>query len=170
MFQSLRDTMLETGSVDIQGPYTVIPGPPAGWIPPIGASTNTWANIYENKQRIDYCTDQFAYLTNRCAVTPCPLPIPIPCFPPPLRSRAPLCVRSTSHTRTAFGRDHSSPMPSPLPAHPTPQNCSWWGGDDGVPLHRHSPWNASNSGLQDCSSTAPRHAPPDRILITGSSA
>jgi hypothetical protein len=50
--------MLETANIDIQGPYTVIPGPPAGWIPPIGASTNTWANIYKNKQRIDYCTDQ----------------------------------------------------------------------------------------------------------------
>ena len=33
--------------------------------PPIGASANTWANIYKNKQRIDYCVDQFAYLTNR---------------------------------------------------------------------------------------------------------
>ena len=69
MFESIhsvqRLTCLETVSADIQGPYTVIPGPPAGWVPPIGASSNTWANIYKNKQRMDYCVDQFAYLTNR---------------------------------------------------------------------------------------------------------
>ena len=69
MFDSLKSaqqlTCLETVSADIQGPYTIIPGPPAGWVPPIGASSNTWANIYKNKQRIDYCVDQFAYLTNR---------------------------------------------------------------------------------------------------------
>lgn len=65
MFEILRTTQLETVSADVQGPYTVIPGPPAGWVPPIGASANTWANIYKNKQRIDYCVDQFAYLTNR---------------------------------------------------------------------------------------------------------
>ncbi len=55
MFEILRTTQLETVSADVQGPYTVIPGPPAGWVPPIGASANTWANIYKNKQRIDYC-------------------------------------------------------------------------------------------------------------------
>jgi len=65
MFEVLRETKLETITADVQGPYTVIPGPPAGWVPPIGASANTWANIYKNKQRIDYCVDQFAYLTNR---------------------------------------------------------------------------------------------------------
>eukprot|EP00960_Hanusia_phi_P041109 754827-Hanusia_phi.AAC.16 len=67
MFENLRHhfSELETVSAEVQGPYTVIPGPPAGWVPPIGASANTWANIYKNKQRIDYCVDQFAYLTNR---------------------------------------------------------------------------------------------------------
>ncbi|KAJ1475976.1 hypothetical protein T484DRAFT_1908738 [Baffinella frigidus] len=65
MFEALRTTKLQTVDAEIQGPYTVIPGPPAGWMPPIGASSNTWANIYKNKQRIDYCVDQFAYLTNR---------------------------------------------------------------------------------------------------------
>ena len=64
LFEVLRTTVLETVSADVQGPYTIIPGPPAGWVPPIGASTNNWANIYKNKQRIDYCVDQFAYLTN----------------------------------------------------------------------------------------------------------
>ena len=65
MFEILHTQKLQTVDAEIQGPYTVIPGPPAGWIPPIGASSNTWADIYKNKQRIDYCVDQFAYLTNR---------------------------------------------------------------------------------------------------------
>mmetsp|Transcript_55984 Transcript_55984/g.137234 ORF Transcript_55984/g.137234 Transcript_55984/m.137234 type:complete len:80 (-) Transcript_55984:526-765(-) len=65
MFDALRQTMLEGSATNVQGPYTIIPGPPAGWVPPAGASTNTWANIYKNKQRMDYCTDQFAYITNR---------------------------------------------------------------------------------------------------------
>jgi hypothetical protein len=71
MFEVLRQhqqtTMLETANIDMQGPYTVIPGPPAGWIPPIGASTNTWANIYKNKQRMDYCTDQVCMRVCMCA-------------------------------------------------------------------------------------------------------
>ena len=36
-----------------------IPEPPSGYIPPQGASRNTWANIYKNKGRIDYCVQQF---------------------------------------------------------------------------------------------------------------
>ena len=36
-----------------------IPEPPSGYIPPEGASRNTWANIYKNKGRIDYCVQQF---------------------------------------------------------------------------------------------------------------
>ena len=59
MFEVLRTTTLETVTADVQGPYTVIPGPPAGWVPPIGSSANTWANIYKNKGRIDYCVQQF---------------------------------------------------------------------------------------------------------------
>lgn len=42
-----------------------IPEPPAGYIPPEGSSRNTWANIYKNKGRIDYCVQQFGYLSNR---------------------------------------------------------------------------------------------------------
>ncbi len=32
-----------------------IPEPPAGFVPPLGSSRNTWTNIYKNKGRIDYC-------------------------------------------------------------------------------------------------------------------
>jgi len=37
-----------------------IPEPPAGYVSPLGASRNTWTNIYKNKGRIDYCVQQFA--------------------------------------------------------------------------------------------------------------
>eukprot|EP00290_Baffinella_frigidus_P007920 CAMPEP_0180125446 /NCGR_PEP_ID=MMETSP0986-20121125/5191_1 /TAXON_ID=697907 /ORGANISM="non described non described, Strain CCMP2293" /LENGTH=69 /DNA_ID=CAMNT_0022064857 /DNA_START=41 /DNA_END=250 /DNA_ORIENTATION=- len=36
-----------------------IPAPPAGYVPPMGSSRNTWTNIYKNKGRIDYCVQQF---------------------------------------------------------------------------------------------------------------
>ena len=36
-----------------------IPRPPAGYVPPMGSSRNTWTNIYKNKGRIDYCVQQF---------------------------------------------------------------------------------------------------------------
>ena len=36
-----------------------IPEPPAGYVPPMGSSRNTWTNIYKNKGRIDYCVQQF---------------------------------------------------------------------------------------------------------------
>ena len=36
-----------------------IPEPPAGYVPPLGASRSTWTNIYKNKGRIDYCVQQF---------------------------------------------------------------------------------------------------------------
>eukprot|EP00960_Hanusia_phi_P035497 751750-Hanusia_phi.AAC.2 len=36
-----------------------IPEPPAGYVPPLGSSRNTWTNIYKNKGRIDYCVQQF---------------------------------------------------------------------------------------------------------------
>lgn len=36
-----------------------IPEPPEGYVPPLGSSRNTWANIYKNKGRIDYCVQQF---------------------------------------------------------------------------------------------------------------
>ncbi|EKX40479.1 hypothetical protein GUITHDRAFT_113510 [Guillardia theta CCMP2712] len=42
-----------------------IPEPPAGYVPPLGSSRNTWTNIYKNKGRIDYCVQQFDYLSNR---------------------------------------------------------------------------------------------------------
>jgi len=37
-----------------------IPAPPAGYVAPLGASRNTWTNIYKNKGRIDYCVQQFS--------------------------------------------------------------------------------------------------------------
>lgn len=37
-----------------------IPEPPAGYVPPMGSSRNTWTNIYKNKGRIDYCVQQFS--------------------------------------------------------------------------------------------------------------
>jgi hypothetical protein len=40
--------------------------PPATWVPPLGASARTWANILKNKNNIDYCTSQFHYLGTRC--------------------------------------------------------------------------------------------------------
>mmetsp|Transcript_38764 Transcript_38764/g.32718 ORF Transcript_38764/g.32718 Transcript_38764/m.32718 type:complete len:83 (+) Transcript_38764:3-251(+) len=42
-----------------------IPAPPPTYVPPIGASFNTWPNVYTNLKNIDYCTDQFNYITNR---------------------------------------------------------------------------------------------------------
>ena len=45
-----------------------IPEPPSGYIPPQGASRNTWANIYKNKGRIDYCVQQFG-------VSPASIPV-----------------------------------------------------------------------------------------------
>jgi hypothetical protein len=37
-----------------------IPEPPEGYVPPLGSSRMTWANIYKNKGRIDYCVQQFS--------------------------------------------------------------------------------------------------------------
>mmetsp|Transcript_42706 Transcript_42706/g.85905 ORF Transcript_42706/g.85905 Transcript_42706/m.85905 type:complete len:86 (+) Transcript_42706:116-373(+) len=42
-----------------------VPKPPPTYLPPIGASQGTWPNIYKNLKRIDYCTEQFDYLSNR---------------------------------------------------------------------------------------------------------
>jgi hypothetical protein len=41
-----------------------IPEPPAGYVPPLGASRSTWTNIYKNKGRIDYCVQQFEVSAN----------------------------------------------------------------------------------------------------------
>ena len=38
--------------------------PPHEYIPPIGASMNTWPNIIKNKENIDFCSGEFN-LTNR---------------------------------------------------------------------------------------------------------
>mmetsp|Transcript_23847 Transcript_23847/g.56956 ORF Transcript_23847/g.56956 Transcript_23847/m.56956 type:complete len:95 (+) Transcript_23847:35-319(+) len=42
-----------------------IPNPPSGYVPPAGASPNTWPAIYNNLQNIDYCTENFSHLGNR---------------------------------------------------------------------------------------------------------
>ena len=42
-----------------------IPEPPAGYVPPLGASRSTWTNIYKNKGRIDYCVQQFEVINFR---------------------------------------------------------------------------------------------------------
>jgi len=39
--------------------------PPKTWVPPMGASARTWVNIMKNKNNIDYCVNQFHYLSNR---------------------------------------------------------------------------------------------------------
>ena len=126
--------MLETASVDVQGPYTVIPGPPAGWIPPIGASTNTWANIYENKQRIDYCTDQFAYLTNRFVTTlhPPMMPPPNPILDFPLLLDAAHLCACTPHRACAQHAGETGIPRCPVPLQPSYKakhfSCSGGGG------------------------------------------
>jgi hypothetical protein len=40
-----------------------IPAPPPTYVPPVGSSFNTWPNVYTNLKNIDYCTDQFNYIT-----------------------------------------------------------------------------------------------------------
>mmetsp|Transcript_44131 Transcript_44131/g.92328 ORF Transcript_44131/g.92328 Transcript_44131/m.92328 type:complete len:103 (-) Transcript_44131:165-473(-) len=42
-----------------------IPNPPDAYIPPTGASTYTWPNIYNNLLDIDFCVDHFSHLGNR---------------------------------------------------------------------------------------------------------
>ncbi|EKX51692.1 hypothetical protein GUITHDRAFT_102299 [Guillardia theta CCMP2712] len=42
-----------------------VPKPPPTYVPPTGASFMTWPNIYKNLKRIDYCTEQFDYISNR---------------------------------------------------------------------------------------------------------
>ena len=42
-----------------------IPAPPPTYVAPVGSSFNTWPNVYTNLKNIDYCTDQFNYITNR---------------------------------------------------------------------------------------------------------
>mmetsp|Transcript_8184 Transcript_8184/g.12965 ORF Transcript_8184/g.12965 Transcript_8184/m.12965 type:complete len:82 (-) Transcript_8184:41-286(-) len=67
MFQVLRLTVLqEDGGAGVpEGPVVDYNHPPAGWIPPLGASRKTWANVLKNKENIDYCTTTFHYLGNR---------------------------------------------------------------------------------------------------------
>jgi hypothetical protein len=58
-----------------------IPEPPAGYVPPLGASRSTWTNIYKNKGRIDYCVQQFEVLsTLNSEMTPCAFYIVLDCF------------------------------------------------------------------------------------------
>mmetsp|Transcript_20324 Transcript_20324/g.29841 ORF Transcript_20324/g.29841 Transcript_20324/m.29841 type:complete len:86 (-) Transcript_20324:295-552(-) len=42
-----------------------IPNPPDDYLPPTGASPNTWPAIYNNLQNIDYCTTAFAHIGSR---------------------------------------------------------------------------------------------------------
>ena len=37
--------------------------PPPSYVPPTGASYQTWPNVYMNLKNIDYCVDQFDQLT-----------------------------------------------------------------------------------------------------------
>merc|ERR1712205_126043 len=46
-----------------------IPAPPPTYVPPVGSSFNTWPNVYTNLKNIDYCTDQFSYITNRVSAS-----------------------------------------------------------------------------------------------------
>ena len=64
MFLTLYQTklMAETGS--LASP----PDPPPEYIPPLGASINTWPNIVKNKENIDFCVGQFYHLMNRLAL------------------------------------------------------------------------------------------------------
>eukprot|EP00283_Hemiselmis_rufescens_P007761 CAMPEP_0173434146 /NCGR_PEP_ID=MMETSP1357-20121228/12090_1 /TAXON_ID=77926 /ORGANISM="Hemiselmis rufescens, Strain PCC563" /LENGTH=83 /DNA_ID=CAMNT_0014398957 /DNA_START=23 /DNA_END=274 /DNA_ORIENTATION=- len=45
--------------------FVGIPKPPPGYMPPLGASSYTWPNIFKNMKRMDYCVDNFDFLGNR---------------------------------------------------------------------------------------------------------
>lgn len=67
MFELLRTRVFS--KLEEEGESTAAAGellaPPASWVPPLGASARTWANILKNKNNIDYCTSQFHYLGTR---------------------------------------------------------------------------------------------------------
>ncbi len=50
------------------GTLSYPPEPPPEYIPPIGASINTWPNIVKNKENIDFCVGEFYHLMNRLVV------------------------------------------------------------------------------------------------------
>ena len=58
-------TMQTNGHIYILGVYPT--PPPDAYIPPTGASTYTWPNIYNNllDMDIDFCLDHFSHLGNR---------------------------------------------------------------------------------------------------------
>lgn len=56
-----------------------IPEPPAGYVPPLGSSRNTWTNIYKNKGRIDYCVQQFDVSASPGSCSPSLAPLCSPC-------------------------------------------------------------------------------------------
>ena len=77
-----------------------IPEPPEGYVPPLGSSRNTWANIYKNKGRIDYCVQQFGVSF---------VPFPVSVF-----SRVPVSISSAGLGRAPVQtRRYDACRPSP---------------------------------------------------------
>jgi hypothetical protein len=64
MFLTLYQTKLMAESGSLGTP----PDPPPEYIPPIGASINTWPNIVKNKENIDFCVGEFYHLMNRSVI------------------------------------------------------------------------------------------------------
>ena len=65
MFLTLYQTKLMAEPGTLASP----PDPPPEYIPPIGASINTWPNIVKNKENIDFCVGEFYHLMNRSVFT-----------------------------------------------------------------------------------------------------
>jgi hypothetical protein len=67
MFMHLMRTRLDD-SLPTAGSGLHPPLPPPEYIPPLGASINTWPNIVKNKETIDFCVDQFYHLMTRFGI------------------------------------------------------------------------------------------------------
>ena len=82
MFQTIRSFvalrqitgLALTGSLDQESAaepeehylgFVGIPNPPDGYQAPLGASPYTWPAIYNNKQNIDFCVENFSHLKTR---------------------------------------------------------------------------------------------------------
>ena len=61
VFTRLDEASTSTDTSGLSGPTE----PPAGYIPPLGASRATWPNIMKNKSSMDYCAEEFHHLMNR---------------------------------------------------------------------------------------------------------
>jgi hypothetical protein len=64
MFEALRSMLTEATPADL-APTVDVNTPPADWLPPMGASRKTWGNVFKNKERMDFCSEQFHYLASR---------------------------------------------------------------------------------------------------------